>query len=200
MTKLHGLLVVMVVGCAGERERAVMSLDVEHVHLEMARGSLMVQTHPDRAQAVAVLRGAGAVDGPELVIEERGGEAWITVRCGVDPSCEGDVDLDLPAGVSLSAELSNGNLATFSLVGGEHDYTVEKGIVAASFAEPPARLDVLVGRGEAQVDLPAGDYGLSLDAPDGDVAVARQIGTGDGPAIAVVVERGDVTVGAMPER
>jgi len=78
MTKLHGLLVVMVVGCAGERERAVMSLDVEHVHLEMARGSLMVQTHPDRTQAVAVLRGAGAVDGPELVIEERGGEAWIT--------------------------------------------------------------------------------------------------------------------------
>ena len=191
--------VAAAVGCGGERERVDLGDGIERVQVDLPRGSLMVRTDAARTSAIAVVRGDGAIGGPKLVTEVRGAEAWLTLTCGVDPLCEADVDLDLPPGASVTANLGNGNLATFSLLGGEHDYHVERGVIAASFATEPEAGWFHVGRGEAQVDLPAGEYALDLDAPEGDVAVADRIGRGEGPTLVVAVERGDVTVGAMPD-
>ncbi len=158
-----------------ERLGGALDLSVEHgdVRVDQAAGSLKVVA---RKGDVSL----SGLTGPQAEVN----------------ADNGDLRVDRATG-TLKLTAKNGDVSLDGLSGGQAEAKSENGDLRATFTAPPTKVDFQVTRGDARVELPAGQerYRLDVRADRGDRHSDVVDDATSERSVRVVVGTGDVSLG-----
>jgi hypothetical protein len=114
--------------------------------MALGNGEALIVSSPDASLRVHYDGGGiGRAARPEIEQDEAGG-VWVD---GGGPLGGGELEIEVPAGIPVTAEVDSGEL------------TIE--------LSAPADIDACVGAGELSIGVPAGSYDLQIQAGAGEV-------------------------------
>jgi hypothetical protein len=142
-----GWVILGAAGCVvGGSEGVHEFASATSLSMELGNGEALIVSSPDSALRVRYDGGGiGRAARPEIVRDDDGA-VWVD---GGGPLGGGDLEIEVPAGIPVRAEVDRGEL------------TIE--------LSSPADLHACVGAGELSIGVPAGSYDLQIQAGAGEV-------------------------------
>lgn len=180
--------------------------------VDLTVGDVTVRARPEPGGEIRATRHIRGPAGAVRVEEDRfGGTFAMRGECAVLANCRVDLEVEVPAGTSLSLRTGSGVVSLEGPLGdvevdvgdGAVDAALESvgqlgvrvgwGDVVVEDRAVPAELAVAVARGDVSLAVPGGAYDLELDAFAG-VELAGLARSPDGPRVHVQTRSGRVEV------